>query len=149
MDLSLLNLAHSSQDTHIERHLEEFILTPGNKREGAYGCCLDLIASQNTSEIAKFSHPIANCELLHSPRGPAWFACHVALVSQSVSHSPPLDERWGVGRLLPRRKKTHSSAKRRGARSEQSLCSCPSVRLGGAWTEPRGWRGKTKRQREN
>ena len=40
-------------DAHRERHLEESILTPGNKRKGAYGCCLDLLASQYTSEIAK------------------------------------------------------------------------------------------------
>ena len=43
-------------DAHRKRHLNQDYLTPGNKREGAYGCCLDLIASQNTSEIA-------NCEL--------------------------------------------------------------------------------------
>ena len=30
-------------------------LRPPIKREGAYGCCLDLIASQNTSEIAKYT----------------------------------------------------------------------------------------------
>ena len=41
-------------DAHRKRHLNQDYLTPGNKREGAYGCCLDLIASQNTSEIAKF-----------------------------------------------------------------------------------------------
>ena len=41
-------------DAHRKRHLEEDYLTPGNKREGAYGCCLDLIASQNTSQIAKY-----------------------------------------------------------------------------------------------
>ena len=40
-------------DAHRKRHLNQDYLTPGNKREGAYGCCLDLIASQNTSEIAK------------------------------------------------------------------------------------------------
>ena len=41
-------------DAHRKRHLNQDYLTPGNKREGAYGCCLDLIASQNTSEIEKF-----------------------------------------------------------------------------------------------
>ena len=40
-------------DAHRKRHLDQDYLTPGNKREGAYGCCLDLIASQNTSKIAK------------------------------------------------------------------------------------------------
>jgi hypothetical protein len=40
-------------DAHRKRHLNQNYLTPGNKREGAYGCRLDLIASQNTSEIAK------------------------------------------------------------------------------------------------
>ena len=42
-------------DAHRKRHLNQDYLTPGNKREGAYGCCLDLIASQNTSEIAKIA----------------------------------------------------------------------------------------------
>ena len=41
-------------DAHRKRHLNQDYLTPSNKREGAYGCCLDLIASQNTSEIANF-----------------------------------------------------------------------------------------------
>ena len=40
-------------DAHRKRHLNQDYLAPGNKREGAYGCCLDLIASQNTSKIAK------------------------------------------------------------------------------------------------
>ena len=41
-------------DAHRKRHLNQDHLTLGNKREGAYECCLDLIASQNTSEIVKF-----------------------------------------------------------------------------------------------
>ena len=40
-------------DAHRKRHLDQNYLTWCNKRKGAYGCCLDLIASQNTSEIAK------------------------------------------------------------------------------------------------
>ena len=44
-------------DAHRKRHLNQDYLTPGNKREGAYGCCLDLIASQNTSEITNYSDP--------------------------------------------------------------------------------------------
>ena len=40
-------------DAHRKRYLKEYILTSGDKREGAYGCCLDLIVSQNTSKIAK------------------------------------------------------------------------------------------------
>ena len=31
-------------DAHREWHLEECILTPSNKGDGAYGCCLDLMA---------------------------------------------------------------------------------------------------------
>ena len=42
-------------DAHRERDHKEDILACGNKREGAYGCCLDLIASQNTSESAKLT----------------------------------------------------------------------------------------------
>ena len=30
-------------DAHRKRHLEEEHLTPSNKGEGAYGCCLDLM----------------------------------------------------------------------------------------------------------
>ena len=41
-------------DTHRKRDLIQDYLKPGNKRKGTYGCCLDLIASQNTSEIVKF-----------------------------------------------------------------------------------------------
>ena len=61
-------------DAHRERHLEEFILTPGNKREGAYRGCLDLIASQSTSEIAKLPAQLRylfilelTAKLRHSP----------------------------------------------------------------------------------
>ena len=48
----------SGVDAHRKRHLNQDYLTPGNKREGAYECCLDLIASQNTSEIA--NEPISD-----------------------------------------------------------------------------------------
>ena len=49
-------------DAHRKRHLDQDYLTPGNKREGAYGCCLDLIASQNTSEISKLGQRKARAE---------------------------------------------------------------------------------------
>ena len=38
-------------DMHRGRRLNEDYLTCGNKRERAYGCCLDLIASQNTTDL--------------------------------------------------------------------------------------------------
>ena len=50
-------------DAHRERDHKEGYLTPGNKREGAYGCCLHLIASQNTSKIAKLTAPILGLPL--------------------------------------------------------------------------------------
>ena len=42
-------------DAHRKRHLNQDYPKPGNKRKGAYGCCLDLFVSRYTSEIA-------NCE---------------------------------------------------------------------------------------
>ena len=39
-------------DAHRKRHLIQDYPKPGNKRKGAYGCCLDLFVSRYTSEIA-------------------------------------------------------------------------------------------------
>ena len=55
-------------DAHRKRHLNQDYLTPSNKGEGAYGCCLDLLRKT----LAKFR---------------VRFACCAALVSQSVSQS--------------------------------------------------------------
>ena len=63
-------------DAHKERDHKEYILTCGNKREGAYGCCLDLIASHNTSEIAK---------LRNSKREGAYGCCLDLIASQNTS----------------------------------------------------------------
>ena len=38
-------------DAHRKRHLNQDYPKPGNKRKGAYGCCLDLFVSRCTSEI--------------------------------------------------------------------------------------------------
>ena len=54
-------------DTHRERHLEEYILTPGNKRQGAYGCFLDLTASRYTSEISNSWQDL--CSIYYEQRG--------------------------------------------------------------------------------
>ena len=40
-------------DAHRKRHLNQDYPKPGNKRKGAYGCCLDLFVSRYTSEIAE------------------------------------------------------------------------------------------------
>ena len=58
-------------DTHRERHLEEYILTPSNKGEKAYGCCLDLMTCSakhlRNCEVAKLRNceafPASHCEL--------------------------------------------------------------------------------------
>ena len=42
-------------DAHRKRHLNQDYPKPGNKREGEYGCCLDLFVSRYTSEIAKIA----------------------------------------------------------------------------------------------
>ena len=42
-------------DAHRKRHLNQDYPKPGNKRKGAYGCCLDLFVSRYTSEIANSS----------------------------------------------------------------------------------------------
>ena len=72
-------------DAHRNRHLEEDYLTPGKKREGAYECCLDLIALQNKSEIAKlrrrrqaFARP-----LVGPPHSPLFWESPVGSVKSS------------------------------------------------------------------
>ena len=74
-------------DAHRKLDHKEQILTCGNTREGAYGCCLDLIASQNTSEIA-------NCRERHleeyiltpgNKREGAYGCCLDLIASQNTS----------------------------------------------------------------
>ena len=77
-------------DAHRKRHLEEHILTPGNKRERAYGCHLDLIASQNTSEVANCECPRISA-LWASPSPPRGSPARgLAWRSPPRGGSPPL-----------------------------------------------------------
>ena len=88
-------------DAHRERDHKACILTPDNKRKGAYGCCLDLIASQITSEIAKLGGDPKNLDHKGRQKSPAEADCDVETALKKLL-PPPAGHRAGPqGRTVP------------------------------------------------